>query len=210
MIVLAGCYRSHEPGDALDGGGTCGDGLPLEIRVEPALPTGHYDEVRFARMEADPSVDGVRFQIDTCTGSCPHEVQLVGIGADVVERIGVPAGWQGTGSVEWSGASLHVVAQDLRRCAPCGGELELVAGALDPESLADIHPGTVTCAACPHHRSVVAERDGARVEAARGQTAQDGPLVLRVTSDSETCAGCSCTLPDIPATGLFVFSRLPP
>ena len=219
-LALSGCYRSHEAvvADASvgDAGNACGMGSFVEVRFEPPLDGGgRIDQARFQGIEAEASVNGVRVHLDLCpdpSGPCPQDAVIAGIGADVAAQLSIPDGWTGVGPVTLRSYELSVIATDERRCAGCGGELQLIAGMLnrnfssvDPSRLA-IDLGRETCHpdGCVHPRAIVASLGAMRVEAAQGETAQDGPLFLRVAVDYQLS---TCGISTLPGVGLAAWPR---
>lgn len=218
-LCLGGCYLAHERGERADSavdappidGGACALLGPTDVLIDPPLPAGHLDFVRLDGFDADPAILGVRLHIDTCPmadAPCPHDVSIVGIGADVGARIQVPAS-AAMGFLGWDGMrTLNITVMDLRRCASCGGQLEILAGGLEAPLSGPAHTsdGEVDCAStCDDFRGVVVESHMRTVAAAQGMTAENGPLFLRVTQDARECVRCdSCTWPRSPASGLFL------
>lgn len=218
-LTLGGCYLAHEREDGHDAavhtpaldGAVCALLGPTDVFIDPPLAAGHIDFVRLEGFDADPSILGVRLHIDTCPMAdtpCPHDVNIVGIGADVGTRIQVPTA-AARGFLDWDGSrTLNLVVMDLRRCASCGGQLEILAGGLDAPLSGPAHTsdGAVRCAnACDDFRGVTVESHMRTVSAAQGTTAEDGPLFLRVTQDAtRACVRCDCTRPSFPASGLFL------
>lgn len=224
VTALAGCYASHERGGPDAGGiadatiadapvaeGECVLRAPTDVYVEPPMPAGHIDYVRLDGYEADPASLGVRFHLNTCPmrgPPCNHEVILVGIGADLGSLIEVPPSG-GRGYFDWDGErTVHFNVMDTRRCATCGGNLEVLAGGLEAPltAAARTSDGEVLCAdACNDYTGVVVESHGRTVSAGQGETATNGPLTLRVTQNAtRACVRCRCDEPSYPASGLFV------
>lgn len=231
MVLCSGCYLSFEREvvadaavrvDAVvavdaarpDGGGTCFLLAPTSVYLEPPLAaTMSSLPITLEGFEADAASLGVRFHLDACPGAespCLHDAIVVGIGADVATRFRVPpSGAQGV--LDWDGSTqFHLWVQDYRRCATCGGEVEVIAGLLGTRFMSSVHTfdGPVECAdGCGDYLGVTAERDDSSLTASQGETVQVGPALLRVTADAvRPCVRCDCAFPGTSASGLYVWS----
>lgn len=231
MVLSSGCYLSFErevaadaavgvdaavPIDAArpDGGGACSLLAPTSVYLEPPLPaTMGSLPITLEGFEADPASLGLRFHLNACPGAespCLHDAIVVGIGADIATRFRVPpSGAQGL--LDWDGSTqFHLWVQDYRRCASCGGEVEVIAGSLDTRFASSVRTfdGPVDCAGgCGDFLGVTAERGDSSLTAAQGGTVQVGPALLRVTADAvRPCVRCDCAFPGTSASGLYVWS----
>lgn len=183
---------------------------PAVVRFEPAmaLPASGATAT-WLGYEHDAVEDGARIHLDFCGGAAPCVVDLVvsHVG-DALGAIHVPTGIEVTVASDGASyATIHIV--DARRCAGCGGELELLAGrlasGLDPV-LSVVTAGVVCSTGCGELRAIAVSANGSSVVATSG-TPIDQPLFVRIASDYHApCVVCDCAQPDVPATGLAAWS----
>jgi hypothetical protein len=228
-LALAGCL-SHERADdagvvtdaspalvdaatAIDSAASadaaCVPRTAASVRFEPALAMGGAGiRVTLIGRESDPASNGVRLHLDVCGGSppCPIDLVVSDVG-DVLDALGdVP---DASGTLDTDGSSyavLHVA--DTRRCATCGGTLDVLAGrpapGLDPDwTIATV--GVDCSTGCGELRAVSVGGHGELLRGVPGETVVGTQVSLRVTSDYVSpCVVCDCAFPDMPASGLVV------
>ena len=224
MTTLAGCYQSHErSGGGGGGGGPGGEGgttgpndaatgcevpAAATVRLEPPI-TGPVAGIRvvFLGASADPASNGVRIHLDTCGGMppCPLDLIVSNVG-NALARVTAPPGASGTLTMEGSSAYVHV--SDLRDCASCGGDLDVLAGSLasglDPGMT--IRVERVACDdECSVQRAISMNGHGGSLIGSAGTQLDESPVSARVvTNYIEPCARCRCDLPPVAATGIVV------
>ena len=224
VLFASSCYLSRQleaPGDAAvrpdapssSDSGMCSRPAPTTVRFEPPLPAGPIDVVALLAVNEDPRSDGIRFTLDICPdrgATCRHDAVIAGVGLELASTIRLPPSGA-RGVLEWDGENaLHFVVTDDRRCASCGGQVEVVAG----ELVTPLGGGVLisdlilTCStSCGDQHGVNVESRGEGIATVQGGTGESGSLLLHVSTDAfDPCSRCDCAFPRVPATGLFVSS----
>lgn len=200
-VDAAAVLDSAPPGDA-----ACVPRTPASVRFEPALAMGGAGiRVTLLGRESDPAANGERLHLDLCPGSEPCPVDLVV--SDVGDVLDAMGDVYASGTLDTDGSSyavLHVA--DTRRCAGCGGTLDLLAGRLESGLDPDWTIGTagVDCSTgCGELRAVSASGHGEMLRGVQGETVVGSSVSLHVASDYVSpCVVCDCAIPDVPASGL--------
>ncbi len=184
----------------------CIVGAEATIRFDPGLPMGG-SAITFLGIDGEPSEDGVRVHLDACGGSCPFDL-VVGRVGDALAQIG-GGDAMASGTLETDGttyAVLHVF--DARRCAGCGGSLDLVVGDLVSErsEAIEVSPGTTRCSTgCGELREVTIASATAELVLAQdeGRYSSDRTLFAHVARGYHApCVICNCAQADEPAAGV--------
>jgi len=183
----------------------CVPGVQPVLRFEPGppMPGG---PVTFLGIESAPSEDGVRIHLDSCGGSCPFDLVVSDVG-DGLARIG-GADAMASATLDTDGSTyavLHVL--DARRCAGCGGTIDLIVGDLvsGRSDALEVRAGTTRCSTgCGELREITVAADTAEVVLGQhdgGYTA-DRTLFGHVARGYHApCVVCDCAQPDMPASG---------
>lgn len=189
--------------------GLCMPTMPTNLRFEPALPepaTGI--RIVWLGYEYDAAEDGARIHLDTCGGSppCPLDLVVPHVG-DALSAIGGATGIGGT--LDTDGSTYAVVhLLDARRCATCGGQLELLAGRLTSglDAAIEVHDDAGLCTTGCGQLRAIAATAGATTVVARMGAPVVGPLLVAVASDYHVpCWLCDCAAADVPATGVIAW-----
>ena len=200
---------------AVETDAACVPGAGPTLRFEPGLPMPG-SPVTFLGTEGEPSEDGVRVHLDSCGGSCPFDL-VVGQVGDGLARIG-GADAMASGTLDTDGSTyavLHVL--DARRCAGCGGTIDLVVGDLvtGRSDALEVRAGTTRCSTgCGELREVTVASDMAELVLGQdeGGYSADRTLFAQIARGYHApCVICDCAQPDEPAdgaaaalTGIFV------
>ena len=236
IVSLSGCL-AHERVEDVDAGGLPGDAGPVLLDTAPiALDTGPIaldagrcmpamtSAIRFdppltvpaagirivwLGYEYDAAEDGARIHLDPCGGApaCMVDLVVPHVG-DVLRAIANAPGIGGTLDTDGSTyAAIHLL--DARRCASCGGQLELLAGRLVTglDAAITVTTGPLACSTgCGELRMTSATAGGTTGVALRGSPLV-GPLLVSVASDYHApCVVCDCAAADVPATGVIAWS----
>jgi hypothetical protein len=183
----------------------CVPGARPTLRFEPGLPMG--GPVTFLGIDSEPSEDGVRIHLAACDGTCDFDL-VVGHVGDGLARVG-GASASATGTLDTDGSSyaaLHVL--DARRCAGCGGTLDLLIGDLvsGRNEAIEVSASATRCSTgCGELREVTIATD--RAELVLGQDeggySSDDTLYARVSRGYHSpCVICDCAQPDEAASGV--------
>ncbi|MBN8612687.1 MAG: hypothetical protein J0L92_18980 [Deltaproteobacteria bacterium] len=183
----------------------CVPGARPTLRFEPGLPMG--GPVTFLGIDSEPSEDGVRIHLAACDGTCEFDL-VVGHVGDGLARVG-GASASATGTLDTDGASyaaLHVI--DARRCAGCGGTLDLLVGDLvsGRSEAIEVSASATRCSTgCGELREVTIATDGAELVLGQdeGGYSSDETLYARVSRAYHSpCVICDCAQPDEAASGV--------
>lgn len=220
-LLAPGCYLAHERGRAdaseaqdashdassLDGAGpddapardasACLGGPPATVTFEPALAGSDLElPISLLGIDAEPAVNGVRVHLARCEtpSTCPLDVIISQIGEGPSHAHVPPQPAPGTLRFDARTGSAYVHVTDARRCARCGGELFVVAGALleGLDTALSIASDPPTCGpSCAEQRRVRVSGHGAMVVATLGDSGDMPPLHAFVaTSVGAPCDGC--------------------
>lgn len=183
----------------------CVPGAEATIRFDPGLPMGG-STIRFHGIDADPSEDGIRVHLDACDGSCPFDLVVGHVGDALAQIGGGEVGAPGTLDTDGSSyAALNVV--DARRCAGCGGTLDLVVGGLASgrSDALEISTGMTRCSTgCGELRLTTIASVTAELTVGQGEGgySADRTLYGHIARDYHApCVICDCALPDMAASG---------
>lgn len=189
--------------------GRCMPAALSTIRFEPPIAPATGIPVVWLGYDHDVADDGARIHLDLCGGGPPCPVDLV------VPQVGdalraVPGATGIGGTLDTDGSTYAVIhLLDARRCASCGGQLELLAGRLVSglDDAITVSAGELSCSTgCGELRATVASASGATAVATRGSPAV-GPLLVRIASDYHApCVVCDCAAADVPATGVIAWT----
>lgn len=183
----------------------CVPGGDATIRFDPGLPM--VGPVSFLGVDPEPSEDGVRVHLDSCGGSCPFDLVIGRVGDALAQLGGGDA--RASGTLDTDGSSYAVLQiVDARRCAGCGGTLDLVVGELVSgrvEGL-EVSTGPTRCSTgCGELREVTIATDTAELALAQseGRYSADRTLYGHVARAYHApCVICDCAQPDMAASGV--------
>lgn len=186
----------------LAGDAQCVPGAEVTLAFEPGVPEGI--DVTLLGIDPAPEVDGVRFRLDACTGGCPYELTVGHVG-DTLASLDVE-GLAVSGSMRTDGASYAALSfVDARRCAGCGGTLDVLVGTLSSglHTSLDVDVATLDCATgCGELRDVTVSAHGESVVVSQGDELLAPPLFAHVSRGYlSPCVVCDCALPDQAASG---------
>lgn len=184
----------------------CIPGADATLRFDPGLPMGG-GPITFLGVSPEPSEDGVRVHLDSCGGSCPFDLVIGRVGDALAQLGGGDA--RASGTLDTDGSSYAVLQiVDARRCAGCGGTLDLVVGQLVSgrvESL-EVSVGTTRCSTgCGELREITIATDTAELVLAQseGRYSPDRTLFGHVARAYHApCVICDCAQPDMAASGV--------
>jgi hypothetical protein len=210
LVLLDTAPIALDAAPMLRDAGRCMPAMTSAIRFEPGLPmpaTGI--RIVWLGYDYDAAEDGARIHLDVCGGAPPCMVDLVvpHVG-DALRAIGNGPGIGGT--LDTDGSTYAVVhLLDARRCASCGGQLELLAGRLVTglDTAITVATDAVSCSTgCGELRTTAATAGGTTGVAMRGPPLV-GPVLVSIASDYHApCVVCDCAAADVPATGVIAWS----
>jgi hypothetical protein len=219
LALVPSCYLAHERETGVDAAASdvmrCAPGIQTTVTIDPPLPTGHIDYVRILGMDSPPATPAVVLHLDTCPmagAPCPHDASIsamgIGFAAGVVAQV-PSVGF--TGFLDWDGRTLHVLFIDGRRCASCGGELEILAGDLVAPLSAAAHTGVgaVRCSTgCGEDRAVTIESHGDTVMGTSGALSATQFVVSPACTAAQRSPCCVLTTHtcSVPSAALTVTS----
>lgn len=183
----------------------CVPGARPTLRFDPGLPMPG-GPTTFLGIESEPSEDGVRIHLDSCGGMCPFDL-VVGQVGDGLARVG-GGDAMASGTLDTDGSTyavLHVL--DARRCAGCGGTIDLVVGDLvsGRSDALEVRAGTTRCSTgCGELREVTVASDMAELVLGQdeGGYSADRTLFAQIARGYHApCVICDCAQPDEPAAG---------
>ena len=190
------------PDAVLSGDTQCVPGTDVTLSFEPGVPEGL--DLTLLGIDPAPEIDGVRFRLDACTGGCPFELAVSHVG-DVLASLDVE-GLVVSGSMRTDGASYAALSfVDARRCAGCGGTLDVLVGTLASglHSSLDVEVAALDCATgCGELRAVTVSAHGESLVVAQGDDVLAPPIFAHVSRGYVSpCVVCDCALPDQAASG---------